>query len=123
MYNDKIPFQYDDYGNYLFQHYPVEWSQLLQLLQKHEGEMCKVCIPVTENSFCDLNEFNKYIPALVEKGFVCGYATLKGDVIELLYCILNRGVGDDDGYGVEGDEFIEGKMDLKGNYIEKFHLK
>ncbi len=116
------PFKYDDNGEYLYPNYPVEWSQLLPFLQKHEGITCRVYIPVNENAFGDLGKFAGQIPTLVEGSYLSGIATLKDNAIKVLYCIEEADRGDEYGYGIKPDKWIVGKMDLDGNYIEKFDL-
>ena len=109
-------------GCYLTQHEPAEWDKLLRFLKIKKDSSCKVYIPVTADSFDDLGKYNKEICKLVREGYVYGYAKLVGDTVEAKYCIEDRGVGDEDGYGVEPDEWLIAKLDLNGNYIERFHL-
>jgi hypothetical protein len=118
--NLKYPFVL--LGDSFFQKEPASWERLLDFLQANAGESFEVYIPVTETSFADLREYSKKIPALVTSGYIYAQATLEGSVIEVRYCIEDRGLGDEDGFGVEPDEWIAGKMDLQGNFVEKLHL-
>lgn len=105
-----------------FQKEPASWERLLDFLQANPNESFQVYIPITAASFADLRKYNKEIPALVADAYIYARATLTNRLIEVLYCIEDRGLGDEDGFGVEPDEWLVGKMDLEGNFVEKLHL-
>lgn len=72
----------------------------------------------------DYFTFSRERRKMIANGFLyVGAERIKFDLIELTKCIQDRGVGDEDGFGVEPDTFVKGYLNIDGGFVSPIALE
>ena len=105
--------------------YPLSgrWNGLYNRVSSHRGKPVWVKLALTPDLFSEVGWTPRGITEALEKGYLDIQAQSNGDGNIFLSVMIDENLGDEDGFGVEPDDYLVGVVARDGTFIEKLHVK
>lgn len=99
------------------------WEELYQKVKLKKGRGVTIELKVTEDLFSGIAWLYDGIERAKDQGYLSIEAKLDNDVNVSLFRCIQHNLGDEDGFGVEPDEYMYGIIGSDGYFIKPLYVE
>ena len=99
------------------------WEALYARVRNHNGKPVWIKLKVTPDLFNHTWESAAGVVRAQEKGYLEIEASFREDKNIYLEVLIDENMGDEDGFGVEPDDYLVGVVAPDGTFIEPLHIR
>ena len=105
--------------------YPTSgtWEVLYARVRNHNGKPVWIKLKVTPDLFNHAWESAAGVVRAKEKGYLEIEASFREDKNIYLEVLIDENMGDEDGFGVEPDDYLVGIVAPNGTFVEPLHIR